>query len=93
MLPTLTPKQRTVLLALHDLSGDEDQQVATDEVAARVTMSGPAAAAVLRSLVNKGFVYGRKSEVHHRYGTRLTTTETFWRLTTPTRERWQEVVA
>jgi len=93
MLPTLTPEQRLTLTTLHDLSGEESKPVATNEVAARLKVSKPKAAAYLRHLCDKGLVCSYRDDVYHRYGPRRTTTETFWRLTTPAREQWQAIIA
>ena len=88
MFPTLTPEQKLTLTTLHDLSGDEGTPVATDEVAARLKVSEPTAAARLRRLCDMGLACSYRDEVYHRYGSRRTTTETFWRLTAPAREHW-----
>jgi len=90
---TLTPEQKLTLTTLHDLSGDEGTPVATNEVAARLRVSKPTAAARLGHLCGKSLVCYYRDEAYHRYGSRRTTVETFWRITTPTREHWQAIIA
>lgn len=91
MLPTLTDEQKKTFIALHDLSGDEDTAIATQEVAARLKILKSAAAAILRKLCDLGLVYSRPEEVQGRND--HTTKETFWRITAPAREHYLAIVA